>query len=119
MSGHSAAFVGSIPKDYDEGLGPVVFSYYATAMAQRVAAQPASRVLETACGTGIVTRALRDALPAVAHLTAIDLNIDMVNVAQAKVRPGEAMKFQTADGTALPFADGAFDTLVCQFGMMF
>src|SRR5215472_5173497 len=119
MSGHSAAFVGSIPKDYDEGLGPVIFADYAVTMAQRVAAQPACRVLETACGTGIVTRALRDALPVVAHLTATDLNTDMMNVAQAKVRPSEATEFQTADGTALPFADGAFDTMVCQFGMMF
>jgi ubiquinone/menaquinone biosynthesis C-methylase UbiE len=40
-----------------------------------------------------------------------------MNVAQ--VRPGEAVEFQTADGTALPFVDGAFDTVVCQFGMMF
>jgi hypothetical protein len=38
MSGHSAAFVGRIPKDYDEGLGPVIFADYAVAIAQRVAA---------------------------------------------------------------------------------
>lgn len=119
MSGNSAAFVGSIPKDYDEGLGPVIFSDYAATMAQRAATQAASRVLETACGTGIVTRALRDTLPADAHLTATDLNGDMMRVAQAKIRPDEAVEFQTADGTALPFAEDTFDTMVCQFGMMF
>ena len=119
MNGHSAAFVGTIPRDYDEGLGPVIFADYAVTMARRVAAQPASRVLETACGTGIVTRALRDALPALTHLTSTDLNPDMMDVAQAKMRPGEAVEFQPAYGTALPFANGAFDTMVCQFGMMF
>jgi ubiquinone/menaquinone biosynthesis C-methylase UbiE len=61
VSGNSAAFIGSIPKDYDEGLGPVIFDYYAKVMAQRASAGPVNRVLETACGTGIVTRALRDA----------------------------------------------------------
>jgi len=70
-------------------------------------------------GPALVTRALRDALPAAIHLTATDLNTDMMNVAQAKVRRGEAVEFQPADGMALPFVDGAFDTVVCQFGMMF
>ena len=119
MSGNSAAFIGSIPKDYDEGLGPIIFDYYAKVMAQRAAAGPINRVLETACGTGIVTRALRDALPPTAHLTATDLNADMLTVARAKIRPGEAVEFQTADGTALTFPDASFDATICQFGMMF
>ena len=63
MSGNSAAFIGSIPKDYDQGLGPVIFADYARVMAQRAVAGPVSRVLETACGTGILTRALLDAAP--------------------------------------------------------
>lgn len=119
MSGNSDAFVGSIPKDYDESLGPVIFADYAKVMAQRITAGQASRVLETACGTGIVTRALRDALPATANLIATDLNADMLKVAQSKIRPREAVEFHTADGTALPFPDASFDAMVCQFGMMF
>jgi SAM-dependent methyltransferase len=82
----------------------------AIAMAQHAAAGAAARVLETACGTGIVTRALRDALPATAHLKATDLNREMMDVAREKVRAGEAVDFQVADGTALPFADASFGT---------
>ena len=78
MSGNSAAFIGSIPKDYDQGLGPVIFADYARVMAQRAVAGPVSRVLETACGTGILTRALLDALPSSANLMATDLNADML-----------------------------------------
>jgi len=76
-------------------------------------------VLETAAGTGIVTRKLRDALAKDARLTATDLNPPMLEVARAKFRAGEQVEFQPADATALPFADGSFDAVTCQFGIMF
>jgi SAM-dependent methyltransferase len=76
-------------------------------------------VLETAAGTGIVTRALRDALPADTEIVATDLNQPMLDVAAKKMRAGERVKFQTADAQQLPFADGSFDAVACQFGIMF
>jgi len=114
-----AAFVGSIPEHYDQGLGPLIFVDYAADIARRAAAYNPARVLETAAGTGIVTRRLRDHLPAGTHLTATDLNAPMLEVARAKFAPGEKVEFQPADATALPFADASFDLIVCQFGMMF
>jgi len=119
MSNNAAAFVGSIPQHYDEGLGPIIFADYADDIARRIAALNPARVLETACGTGIVTRRLRDRLPAAAHLTATDLNPPMLDIARAKFNAGEQVAFQPADAMALPFADGSFDTVVCQFGVMF
>ena len=113
------AFVGSIPQYYDQGMGPMVFVDFAGDIAQRVAAANPARVLETAAGTGIVTRKLRDALPAAARLTATDLNPPMLEIARAKFRTGEQVEFQPADATALPFAEGSFDAVVCQFGVMF
>lgn len=118
MSG-DAAFIGSIPEHYDQGLGPMIFVDYAADIARRAAALSPARVLETAAGTGIVTRALRDALPAGAHLTATDLNPPMLEIARAKFRVGEQVEFQPADAMALPFADGSFEAVVCQFGVMF
>jgi hypothetical protein len=67
MSDDALGFVGSIPQHYDQALGPIIFVDYAADIAQRVAAGNPARVLETAAGTGIVTRKLRDALPAGAH----------------------------------------------------
>jgi SAM-dependent methyltransferase len=116
---NDAAFIGSIPQHYDQGLGPMIFVDYAADIAQRVAAGNPTRVLETAAGTGIVTRKLRDALPAGARLTATDLNPPMLDIARAKFRAGEQVEFQPADAMALPFADGSFDAVVCQFGVMF
>jgi ubiquinone/menaquinone biosynthesis C-methylase UbiE len=118
MSG-DAAFVGSIPEHYDQGLGPLIFVDYAADIARRAAASNPARVLETAAGTGIVTRRLRDELPAGTHLTATDLNPPMLEIARTKFLPGEQVQFQPADAMALPFAEGSFDAVVCQFGVMF
>ena len=52
---------------------------------------------------------------AVAHLTATDLNAPMLEVSST----GEAVDFRPADAASLPFSDGAFDAVVCQFGVMF
>ena len=119
MSDDAARFTGNIPQHYDAGLGPMIFVDYAEDIARRVAACHPARVLETAAGTGIVTRRLRDVLPAGVSLTATDLNPPMLEIARAKFRPGEQVAFRPADAMALPFADNSFDAVVCQFGVMF
>lgn len=117
MTAETARFVGDIPTWYDRGLGPVLFEDYAADIARRAAAAAPRDVLETAAGTGVVTRRLHAALPH-ARLTATDLNAPMLDVARAKFSDG-GVAFETADACALPFADGAFDAVVCQFGLMF
>ena len=119
MSSDAAMFIGNIPEHYDTGLGPMIFLDYAADIARRAAACNPTRVLETAAGTGIVTRQLRDFLPPGGHVTATDLNAPMLEVARTKFRSGEQVEFQPADATALPFSDGAFEAVVCQFGVMF
>jgi ubiquinone/menaquinone biosynthesis C-methylase UbiE len=119
MSDNAAGFTGSIPEEYDSGLGPVIFTDYAAVMAGLVAEFGPNRVLETAAGTGIVTRSLRDNLNPECSLIATDLNPPMLAVARDKFQPDEAVEFQQADATDLPFANEAFDAVVCQFGMMF
>ena len=116
---NDASFVGSIPEHYDRSLGPVVFIDFAADIARRVAACGPARVLETAAGTGIVTRQLRDLLPAGTRLTATDLNPPMLDVARGRFRADESVDFRPADATTLPFPDDSFDAVVCQFGVMF
>ena len=120
MTDQAARFTGGIPANYDRGLGPHLFVDYAADLARRAtAAANRRRVLELAAGTGIVTRLLRDALPSSPRLVASDLNSPMLEIARRKFAAGEKIEFRPADATALPFDDGAFDTLVCQFGVMF
>jgi ubiquinone/menaquinone biosynthesis C-methylase UbiE len=111
-------FAGSIPVLYDRYLGPMIFAPYATDLAARAAALRPARVLETACGTGIVTRALRQALPATAEIVATDLNQPMLDYA-ATAETLSNTTWQQATAQALPFDDASFDLVVCQFGVMF
>ncbi len=84
MSSTHAQFVGSIPEKYDAHLGPLLFEYYAADLANRVAVADGGRVLDTSCGTGISTRALRAALPGGVEIVATDLNEAMLEFAGAK-----------------------------------
>ena len=119
MTDPNAHFTGSIPENYDRHLGPVLFEPYARDLARRVPAGEGTRVLEVACGTGIVTRHLRERLAAGARFVATDLNQPMIDHARRKLQGARGIDWQQADACALPFPDKSFDTVVCQFGLMF
>ena len=111
-------FSGSIPSLYDRYLAPLIFEPYAQDIANRMSALNAGRILETAAGTGIVTRALMRALPTNVSIVATDLNQPMLDHAAEQVSSSR-VSWQKADAQALPFPDGTFDAMVCQFGAMF
>jgi len=113
------AFVGSVPANYDRYLGPLIFEDYARDLAERIARADPRALLETAAGTGIVTRHLRRLLGDTIALTVTDLNPDMLAYAQQQLGPLSNARFETADAQALPLPDAAFDALACQFGFMF
>ena len=113
-----AAFAGTLAEFYDRYLVPLNFAPYAEVVADRAKGLLPRRVLETAAGTGVVTEALARILPSDVTITATDLNQAMIE--RGKVRPGmERVHWQQADAMKLPFLDGAFDLIVCQFGVMF
>jgi len=119
MRDKNAVFDGSIPENYDRFLGPFIFEPYAKNLVDRLELKADANVLEIACGTGIVTRRLAQRLPRGARLTATDLNEPMLAYARGR-NPGLAgVDWRTADAAALPFPDGTFDAVVCQFGLMF
>jgi SAM-dependent methyltransferase len=111
-------FTGSIPELYERYMVPLKFAPYAEDLVRRVVARRPARVLEVAAGTGAVTRRLAEALPPGTTLVATDLNPAMLAHASAR-GAARAVTWQPADAQQLPFAEGAFDAVVCQFGVMF
>ena len=111
-------FAGSIPKVYQEFLVPLIFEPYAEDLARRLASRTSARILEVAAGTGVVTRRLAAALPAGVEIVATDLNQAMLDMA-ADVGTVRPVHWRQADAMQLPFEDGSFDAVVCQFGVMF
>jgi len=112
-----AAFEHSTPALYDRYMGPLLFEPWAQLTAERAALLNPGRVLETAAGTGIVTRALGRVAPH-AEIVATDLNPAVLAFAEQSDWP-EQVRFQVADAQDLPFPDDDFDLIVCQFGVMF
>jgi ubiquinone/menaquinone biosynthesis C-methylase UbiE len=112
-------FGGSIPEIYDRLLVPLIFEAYARDLADRLARLRPNDVLETAAGTGVLTRAIASALPAGARIVATDLNQPMLDRAAARQAGDSRIVWRQADALALPFAERSFDVVACQFGAMF
>jgi ubiquinone/menaquinone biosynthesis C-methylase UbiE len=119
MAAADKAFTGSIPDLYERHLVPLIFEPYARDAAVRVRQLVPRSVLETAAGTGVVTRRLATALPATTRLVATDLNAAMLAVARDRVGQARPIEWLQTDAQALPFAAETFDVVLCQFGIMF
>jgi ubiquinone/menaquinone biosynthesis C-methylase UbiE len=109
-------FAGPVPQLYDRHLGPILFQPFAEVVAERLS-ETDRDILETAAGTGVVTRAIAAAVPQ-SNILATDLNQAMLDVAAEKTQAGH-LKWQQADAQSLPLEAGSFDVVVCCFGIMF
>ena len=119
MSDSDKDFVGSIPENYDRYLVPLIFEEFAEDLANRVSGLRPTNVLETAAGSGVVARALTPKLSKSASYVVSDLNQPMLDHAQSMQAVDDRLSWQQADALDLSYADGAFDVVVCQFGVMF
>ena len=119
MVANDAVFAGSVPEIYDRLLVPLIFTSYARDLTERLVKLKPGNVLETAAGTGAVTRAMAAKLPADVHMTVTDLNQPMLDRAKAHLGHDTRITWMPADAQALPFDDQSFDAVVCQFGVMF
>ncbi len=119
MPDPNTVFNEPIPENYDRYLGPTMFETYAADLANRVAANSKGAVLETACGTGILTQALRTRLPLSRPIVATDIGQAMLDYARSKLGDLANVEWKQADATVLPFPSASFGAVACQFGVMF
>jgi ubiquinone/menaquinone biosynthesis C-methylase UbiE len=81
--------------------------------------QPGERVLDVACGTGIVARLAADRVGATGSVSGLDIHPGMLEVARSATSPGVAIEWHQADAESMPFPDGSFDVVLCQMGLQF
>jgi len=105
---------------YEQYFVPAMFLPWATILLRHAALQSGERVLDVACGTGIVARQAAPLVGPGGQVVAVDMNPAMLGVARALPAPsGATITWQEGNAMALPFPDGAFDVVLCQHGLQF
>ena len=101
---------------YEEFFVPALFTEWPPLLAEAANIRPSHRVLDVACGTGVVTRAVAELLDEEGTVVGVDINDGMLDVAR---RRSPHIEWHSGPAEALPFEDESFDAVVCQFGLMF
>jgi SAM-dependent methyltransferase len=101
---------------YEAEFVPALFGEWAPRLCDAAQLAPGARVLDVACGTGVVAREARDRVGPQGRVVGLDLNPAMIEVA-ARVTPD--ITWQQGDAAAMPFEDGEFDVLLCSSSLFF
>jgi SAM-dependent methyltransferase len=113
-------FTGTAAENYQRYFVPAIATPVSAALLDTARLQPGERVLDVACGTGVIARLAAETVGPTGSVTGIDLAPDMISVARATPAPaGPPIDWHTGDAAALPFPDGTYDTVLCQMGLMF
>lgn len=108
------------PDAYEEYLVPAMFSPWADRLLDAVAPNPGERVLDVACGTGIVARRAAVRVGEAGSVVGVDANEGMLDVArEATTESRPRIEWRRADAEDLPADDGAFDLVCCQQALQF
>jgi len=107
-------------ESYENYMVPALFGPWSSYLVQAANVQPGEHVLDVACGTGIVARHIAPRVGPQEMVIGLDLSPDKLNVARiAAEREGLAIEWCLSPAEKLPFPDGSFDLILCQFGLMF
>ena len=115
MSELSIQELEKVAEAYENLLAPALFAQWPDRLADAADIGDGQAVLDVACGTGILTRVLAERVGSDGSVSGVDLNSGMLAVAR-RISPG--ITWHEADVEALPYEDGSFDAVLCQFGLM-
>jgi ubiquinone/menaquinone biosynthesis C-methylase UbiE len=111
---------GNAPQLYERETVHTLGRPLAELMGAHVPLQAGDRVLDAACGTGIVTRVAVQRYSHLGHIVGVDLNLGMLEVARAHTPATRVpIEWRQSDVCTLPFADGRFEVVLCQQGLQF
>src|SRR2546428_6400625 len=118
MADATTAFVGKIPENYERYLAPLFFNDFADDLVARLTVSDDMRVLEVACGTGIVTRRLVERLGGRGTVMATDLNQAMFAHPRKRLPGSGDATYRTAGGPSPPVESPPYDAGVCQLRLV-
>jgi SAM-dependent methyltransferase len=101
---------------YEQNFVPSLFQPWSPVIIEACGAEAGDRVLDIACGSGVVTRELARGHGDDSKLSGLDISAGMIEVARSR-QPG--VDWQVGDACALPYPDNCFERVLCQFGLMF
>lgn len=101
---------------YESTMVPALFAEWPEPVLRAADVGPGQRVLDVACGTGVLAREAKKRIQPDGSVTGVDSNPGMLAVAR-RIEP--AIDWRGGRAEALPFESGSFDRVVCQFGLMF
>jgi SAM-dependent methyltransferase len=113
-------FTGTAAENYQRDFVPAIATPVSRELLRVADLQPGERVVDVACGTGLITRLASEQVGAQGAVTGVDIAPDMIDVAKNVPAPGgAAIQWRVADAAALPIADASVDVVLCQMGLMF
>lgn len=112
-------YSGTAAELYQSFFVPSIATPVAGELLGAAALEPGARVVDVACGTGVITRAAAEQVGPTGSVTAIDVAPDMIAVAKTVPAGGAPITWQEADAASLPLPDEFYDVALCQMGLMF
>jgi len=113
------AYRGDAAENYERYFVPAIGAPVAGDLLELAALQPGERVLDVACGTGVIARLAAERVGTEGAVSAVDLNPGMLAVARSVRSAGAAIDWQEGGAEELPLADASFDAALCQLGLQF
>lgn len=116
---YGKSYGGTAAENYQRFFVPSIGGPVAEDLIQAASLQPGERVLDVACGTGVVTRLAAERVGAAGRVTGLDVNPGMLEVARSETPSNVAIDWCEAAAESMPLADEAFDVVLCQMGIQF
>jgi ubiquinone/menaquinone biosynthesis C-methylase UbiE len=103
---------------YEQHMVPAIFAPWAPDLVDSARVRPGERVLDVACGTGVVTRVLAERVGPTGRVVGLDSNPDML--AAARAAPSQSnIEWLVENAMSMSLLDTSFDAVVCQQGFQF
>jgi len=117
---YGQSYGGTAPENYARYFVPAIGGPFAADLVEEAALRPGERVLDVACGTGVVARLAAERVGTTGSVAGLDVNPGMLAVARSMAaESAAAISWYETSAEAIPLPADAFDVVFCQLGLQF